>query len=978
MNAREFLEILLPPTGFIFTATPGSEKGWINVSHTGLESAIQHVNTLTFDNRAAYFALATYEHARVWDAGARDAAGNVIGKWRRRTQDNAQFIKSFFLDLDVEAGNPNKFASKEDAVVRLQAFTRKLGLPRPMLIDSGGGVHAYWPLTLAVPTTLWRPVADQLKAICAAEAFPADPAPTSDQARVLRCIGGYNVRRNAPVKLLVEAATPISFTDFAQRLEAFIPTVPVAALSRAPTSVWADSDSNLGATNDPLHFDRIVFACHQMQLQVAKHGAGVSEPLWRAGLGIVKFCSDIERAAFAISGGHADYNEATTRQKLDNWSTPPTTCEHFDQLNPAGCDGCPHQGRIKSPAQLGRQVLAVAAPVQTVVVMDDEVVIIALPDPPFGYKRRADGAVIQESEDEHGNPVHDVICPYDLYPLTIRTQSGVDAAIDEHSTWRAHLPLERGEAPQVRDFDVPLGLLSDSRGLSKLLFSKGVVLSGDQAKGTHHYMSAYLQKLAKEAGRDKLYERLGWHDDHTAFVLADRVLYRDGTVAPHMPGVAIKVATKNGLKTGGTLAGWKQAMEFYNRPGYEGHRFFMYAALGSPLFHMNDTGNRGVTLTATGKSGRGKTTCLKACGSLWGEPEALLVNGNRDGSTVNALYSTLGTYHSLPMLLDDITERDADQMRQLFLNIPQGQGKRRLTADAMQSAKLDFWECIVLTSSNIDELTRMLSSGMEVGAHAMRVIGVEFASVDTGTEAKIRADKFLRDINQHYGHVGPAMMRVVTERYPTIKKGFIANVAMIDRLLASSNASAERIWSATIAAAYTAAQIAKQMGLIDFPIESDLRWMIDHLVKQRAVIAESGTTPLETITDFLNAYMRNTLTISARSSSNLDNVARAHVDALMIRHDLDLGVIYVARTAIMEYCATGRIAFRTLEYELEHMGVLVNRNAQKTLGADTIYRTGQTRCWLLNAAKLGDFTTVALSANKPANVVSINSGVKTA
>jgi hypothetical protein len=967
MNAREFLEILLPDTGFIFTATPGPTTGWINVSHKGLESAIQHVNTLTFDNRAAYFALATYEKEKVWDAGK--------NQWRRRTQDNAQFIKSFFLDLDVDPENPNKFASKQDAITRLQALTRKLGLPRPMLIDSGGGVHVYWPLALAVPTTLWRPVADQLKAICTAEGFPADPAPTSDQARVLRCIGGYNVRRGAPVKLLVEATAPISFTDFAQRLQAFTPAVP---LTGPPTSVWADSDGNIGATNDPLHFDRIVFSCQQLQLQVAKHGAGVGEQLWRAGLGIVKFCADVGRAAFAISGGHADYSEARTRAKLENWHTPPTACSHFDNLNPSGCDGCPHHGHITSPAQLGRQIIAAPAPIQTVVVNDDEVIMIALPDPPFGYKRRSDGAVVQESEDVHGNVVHDVICPYDLYPLAIRTQSGVDAAIDEHSTWRAHLPLERGQPLQVRDFDVPLGLLSDSRGLSKLLFSKGLILNGDQAKGTHHYMSAYLQKLAKEAGRDKLYERLGWHDEHTAFVMADRVMFRDGTTAPHTPNAAIKTATKNGLKTGGTLEGWKRAMQFYDRPGYEGHRFFMYAALGSPLFHMNDTGNRGVTLTATGKSGRGKTTCLKACGSLWGEPEALLVNGNRDGSTVNALYSTLGTYHSLPMLLDDITERDADQMRQLFLNIPQGQGKRRLTADASQSAKLDFWECMVLTTSNIDELTRMLSSGMDVSAHAMRVISVEFASIDTGTEAKIQADRFLREIGQHYGHVGPAMMSVVTQRYITIKKGFIANVAMIDRLLASSNASAERIWSAAIAAAYTAAQIAKKMGLIDFPIESDLLWMIDHLVKQRAVIAESGTTPLETITDFLNAYMRNTLTISARNSSNLDNVARAHVDALLIRHDLDLGVIYVARTAIMDYCATARISFRTLEYELEAIGVLVNRNAQKTLGADTIYRTGQTRCWLLNAAKLGDFVAAPVPAAAGHNVVHINSGVRTA
>ena len=85
----------------------------------------------------------------------------------------------------------------------------------------------------------------------------------------------------------------------------------------------------------------------------------------------------------------------------------------------------------------------------------------------------------------------------------------------------------------------------------------------------------------------------------------------------------------------------------YNRPGFEGHRFFLYVAMGAPIFHMNDTGNKGVLVTASGQSGRGKTTCLKACSSIWGHPEALMLNGNKDGSTVNALYSALGTVQVL-------------------------------------------------------------------------------------------------------------------------------------------------------------------------------------------------------------------------------------------------------------------------------------------------------------------------------------------
>ena len=47
--------------------------------------------------------------------------------------------------------------------------------------------------------------------------------------------------------------------------------------------------------------------------------------------------------------------------------------------------------------------------------------------------------------------------------------------------------------------------------------------------------------------------------------------------------------------------------------------------------------NKGVLLSANGDSGRGKTTCLKACASVWGNPTPLIVNGNVDGSTMNAM-----------------------------------------------------------------------------------------------------------------------------------------------------------------------------------------------------------------------------------------------------------------------------------------------------------------------------------------------------
>jgi hypothetical protein len=823
MNTREFFELLLPNTGFIFTATPLA-KGWANTSHSSIDAALDHAHALTFNHKNAYFALASYAQVRVWDP----TANHGEGKWRYRTQENATQIKSFFLDLDVDPDKPDeKFASKQEALQELRDFVRKVGLPRPLLVDSGGGIHAYWPLDRAVATSEWRPVADRFKAICVHDRFRADRSLTSDHARVLRVPGSYNFRREHRV-LILSTAGVIGFADFAQRITSYADreTVPLLAASPAKkpaaavpgqpaASVFGD---NLGTTNDPLNFDRITFACPQLQHQVAERGATTGEQLWRAALGIVKFCEPVQKAAWAVSDGHPEFDASATLLKIENWHTGPTACSHFHSLNPSVCEGCPNWTKITSPAVLGRQVIEAPTPQVTVVTDTGAVAAIKLPDPPKGYARRKhDSAIVLETEDADGNPTFEVVCPYDLYPLALRAQSGQDANVDERSMWRAHLPLERGKGRQVRDIDVPLGLMADQRALAKHLMSKGIILNGDQPKLVQHYMSAYLQKLADEAGREKLYERLGWHDEHKTFVLGERVLRHDGTTSTHVPNAQIKNTTKGGLRAAGTLDGWKAAMEFYNRPGFEGHRFFMYAALGAPIFHMNDTGNKGVLMTASGQSGRGKTTCLKACCSIWGHPEALILNGNKDGSTVNALYSAIGTTHSLPFMWDDITERDPDELRRFLLNISQGQGKRRMTSDSLQAGHVDTWETIVLATANTDDISRILSSGRDVNPHLMRMVGVEFATIDQGVEAKIKADDFLRQMNTHYGHVGPVFIKVLVTQYEAVRKGYIRNIAMVDRMLASSNASAERYWSATVAAAYTGAQIAKSLGTDHVP-----------------------------------------------------------------------------------------------------------------------------------------------------------------
>ena len=58
-----------------------------------------------------------------------------------RKADEAKFVRSFFVDLDV--GDGKGYASKQDAIEALDQFILENDLPPPVKIDSGTGIHSY-------------------------------------------------------------------------------------------------------------------------------------------------------------------------------------------------------------------------------------------------------------------------------------------------------------------------------------------------------------------------------------------------------------------------------------------------------------------------------------------------------------------------------------------------------------------------------------------------------------------------------------------------------------------------------------------------------------------------------------------------------------------------------------------------------------------------------------------------------------------
>lgn len=176
MTPQEFLAAVLPPQGYGYycvaeLSSKRKKHAFVETIEEAADQAVlfdkQHFNT--------YFALATYEAQ-----GSREAA-------------NARWVKSFFVDIDCGVGH-----AYEDARAGAQALasfvsTSGMGsLPAPIVVSSGGGVHAYWPLAEPVSIFAWKLVAERFKRLCKEHDLRIDMTVTADAARVLRMPGTTN------------------------------------------------------------------------------------------------------------------------------------------------------------------------------------------------------------------------------------------------------------------------------------------------------------------------------------------------------------------------------------------------------------------------------------------------------------------------------------------------------------------------------------------------------------------------------------------------------------------------------------------------------------------------------------------------------------------------------------------------------------------------------------------------------------------
>jgi Domain of unknown function (DUF927) len=363
--AVDFLRRVLPQEGFKCAwVVDGNKK--FNVFFSTVDGLAFFVLQQDASGRTVYHACSSFR-SNIKAPKGTPRAQRRLG----RTQHNVLAVRSLWADVDCGEGKP--YPTQLDGAEHVAAFCRRTGLPAPLYVGSGNGLHLYWPLDEALGPETWRRYAAGLAKLFVHHGLHVDTTRTQDLSSVLRTPGTHHRKDGLKEVIAGPLVGPYPLQLFERLLHGGpVQRLPLLPRISAVSSLVVHSQTGgragagadfLGGLYDdrPASAERVARDCRQLAALEERRGQ-VTEPHWHAALGVLAHCVDGRDRAHQWSDPewHGAIDEKLER--LAGFG--PTTCAKFASLDRDGCVGCRWSGRISSPIQLGRRSDLVGDPAE--------------------------------------------------------------------------------------------------------------------------------------------------------------------------------------------------------------------------------------------------------------------------------------------------------------------------------------------------------------------------------------------------------------------------------------------------------------------------------------------------------------------------------------------------------------------------------------------------------------------------------------
>ena len=880
MDTIEFFGRVLPDTGY-YVATVINPDRRAQKSYETIDELANAVIRIDIAGGNVYYAMSSFVEA-----------GN-------RKQANVELTKSLFIDIDCGEGKP--FADQREGAKALKVFLKASGLPPPMIVNSGRGLHVYWPLTVALAPADWQPLADALKECAKHHGFEIDAAVTADSARVLRPVGTHNPKNGAEVALIKDAPdnTPGSMRS---ALVQFMHKAPVkrgfAAQAKPVSSITASLGS--GTEYEPAVAGNIVGGCAQVRW-AANNQTDVEEPFWYALLGIAAFCDDPEGTAVAWSDQHPGYDYPKTILKIEQWrgrATGPTTCAKFKDLRESGCKKCPYAGKITTPCQIGRKMAEAEGPAADVIdVVANEVPL------PQGFKRTKAGGLAQTIDETDIEVV-----PFDLYPVSYGKDEALGYEVVRFHWKRPHKGWQEIKFRQAY-------LADGNREFPTAIADQGIVLPFKGLTERFQYMlRAYMDELRKLRTTTNLYTSLGWKEEDTLFVIGDKQVRKDEAGQVVVEDVVLSSAVQR-VSTGmygtkGTHEKWLKVTKLMELAGLNAHIFAMGVSMSAPLY--NFTGLKGGVLSLYGPTGSGKSLAQLAMQSVWGNPVELHFQSKY---TQNALFTRLSFYNNLPMTIDETTMMPDKEVGDFIYGVTQGRDKSRLNA-RVEERDPRTWAAPVTLSTNRPMSGKLLSATFETDAQMARMLELSLESADIFTKSTDVGRKFYDTVTRNYGHVGLLILQWLVELgAAAIEKLIADHMVAFEKKYKVRFSGEERYWEVMVVLADLMNKVAKERGWVTYDYVPATNYALEQAGMTRRSISASKIDEFDLLGEYLNEMRAATVIVSHVDGSDLPiyDALRLPRAEVRVRFDLyrktlnaknDRGILLLDRAHLRKWMAS--------------------------------------------------------------------------
>ena len=909
MDTLNFLQRVLPSEGFFVTTVinpDGNKQGFFST----VEELAKAVVGLDQRGNNTYFAISSY-----------------VEKGSRK-QDNVRATKVLTLDVDCGEGKP--FPSWKEGLKALGKFITDVGLPKPMIVHSGNGLHVYWVLDRELPPEEWKPLAEALKAATGAHKFAVDAGLTANSALVLRPIGTHNPKNDKEVSLLLDAEP----TTVAKMQTALVDHF-VIQRRHTPTSKLSQALA-VENTLPPANAAVVAAKCQQIGWAIKNQG-DVTEPMWYLLLGIAAYTTDPEATAIAWSENHPAFDPDATLRKMDQWkrvTTGPTTCAKFSADRPDGCKGCKFKDKIGSPARLGIQYQEVAVAPDAI---DPASTEIPVPKP---YKRTADGIKLTIDDTDVD------VCKFDIYPVSYGRDETLGYETVRYHWKRPHVGWQELIMRQAY-------LTEGSREFPVTIADQGIVLNGKHQTGYfQHMLRAYMDELRQRRTMTNLYSTMGWKENFTQFVIGDTIIRRDpdGSVSEDSITLA-SINSKLGhdlYGTSGDLKNWIDFTRLLDKAQLDTHIFALCVSLSSPLYAF--TGLKGLTISLYGPTGGGKTLAQLWMQSVWGNPDKLHFAAK---FTQNTLFSRMGMYSHMPMTIDEATMMQDKDVGDFLYWVSQGRDKARLNRNAEERDAKTF-AMPVTVSTNKSMASKLISSGMDTDAQMARLLEVSIRPSPLFTKDSEAGRKVHDFLMANYGYTGRTFIKNLLELgRPAIHSMIQEQSATFASNYKCKFSGEERYWEQALMLADLSGRLASEWGLISCNYKNGIEWVLAQMGSIRRTVAENKADAFDLLGEYLNETASSALTVfhQGEQKPTLD-YTRLPRSSIHVRFDLyrktvgdhfDHGTVMLDRINFRKWLSARGADYKTFIQELTEEGIVATPKSQKVyLGKDSPIKLGQT------------------------------------